>query len=685
MNFSTIRRFFFFILAMSLFTPAFAGDKELKKKKLQAEEAYIAEDYEKALPLFLAVLDKEPDNNNIRFKIGFCYLNSSIDKGKAEAYLAKASEDISKKYHEGSLKEKHAPLVTWLYLGQAYHFNYKFDQAIAAFELFKTYVGETDTVMQMQLTHSIEYCINGKELTSAPVNIKVENAGSGINSPYADHSPVISADESVLIFTSRRPNTTGGKIDLTDGKYFEDVYFSNKNNDGSWSAAQNIGTAINSADHEATIGISADGQQLYIYKDDAGDGNIYMSTLNGKDWSVPVKLSDNVNSRSHEESATVSPDGNTLYFSSDRPGGFGGHDIYRSVKLPNGQWSKPTNLGPVINTKYDDEAPSLLADGLTLYFSSQGHKSMGGFDIFFTHYNEETGVWDEPVNVGYPVNTTDDDIYYTPTPDNKHAYYSSFHNEGGQGEKDIYRITFPDRTETPLTVYTGELQSIYGGVPEDAMVTVTDIETGEVVANYKPNTSTGKYTMILQSGRNYSITYEATNYLYQSDNFNVSDTSAYMVINRPVLLEPLKVGQKMTVRNIFFASGKSDLQPESKKELDKLSQLLKSFPGLVVEISGHTDARGSDELNQKLSQKRAEAVVAYLAQSGIDSNRMKAVGYGESKPIAINYNPNGSVNVQGMSLNRRFEFTILSTTGEVKDVVAPINVPDQLKNNKDKK
>ncbi|TND06566.1 MAG: tpn50 [Bacteroidetes bacterium] len=680
----TTTRLFAFISLFLFAAPVFAKKNEVKKKWSQAELAFAAEDYEKALSLYLEVLDKQPDNNNVRFKIGVCYLNSASDKTKAESFLEPASRAVSEKYRETSFKEKQAPPQVWLYLGQSYHFNYKFDESIAAFEKFKTYIGQSDSAMTASLDRSIKMCRHGKEYTASPINIKVENAGTGINTPYADYSPVISVDESVLIFTSRRPSTTGGKIDPEDGKYFEDVYISTRNGD-TWSAAQNIGTAINSSGHEATIGLSADGQQLFIYKDDNGDGNIYVSTLNGKDWSPPVKITDNVNGKSWEPSASVSPDGNTLYFTSNREGGFGGRDIYRSVKLPNGQWSKAINLGPAVNTAFDEDAPSMQADGVTLYFSSNGHSTMGGFDIFFSTYSEEGG-WSAPVNVGYPVNTTDDDVFYVPTADNKHAYYSSFKNSGGQGEKDIYLLTFPDRAETPVTVYSGEITSIYGGVPEDAEITVTNVLTGDIVGTFKPNTSTGKFVMILQSGQNYAITYQATNYLYQSDNFNVSDTTAYMTINRPIVLEPIKVGQKIVVRNIFFATGKSELQPESKTELAALIQLMKTFDKLVVEVSGHSDARGGDELNQKLSEKRAQAVVSYLISSGISKDRMRAVGMGESKPIAINYNPNGTANVQGMSLNRRFEFTILSVTGEpIKDVVQKIDVPDPLKNKDDKK
>jgi outer membrane protein OmpA-like peptidoglycan-associated protein len=450
------------------------------------------------------------------------------------------------------------------------------------------------------------------------------------------------------------------------------------NDSGLWSQAMPMGQNINTVGHEATIGMSADGQQLLIYKDDQGDGNIYLSYQQGNSWGTPSKLSENVNSKEWEPSATISPDGNTLFFSSNRPGGFGGRDLYRSVRLPNGDWSKPTNLGPNVNSKYDEDAPSLTADGQVLYFATNGTSSMGGFDIVFSSKNDE-GIWGPPTNIGYPVNTADDDIFFAPTPDNTHAYYSSANSENGQGEKDICLLTFPGKEETPLTVLTGEITSIYGGVPEGTIITVTDVETGEMMGQYTPNSATGKYVIILPPGRNYSITYEAVDYLYQSDNVNISDTSAYQVIDRPVELEPLKVGQKIVVRNIFFDSGKAVLKPESKAELDKLVKLMNSFPKLTLEIAGHTDASGSDELNQKLSEQRALSVANYLIDNGIEKSRLRTAGYGEKQPIAENYNKNGTPNRPGMALNRRFEFTVLSLDGVIQDVVEPILVPEDLK------
>ncbi|CAN5391022.1 OmpA family protein [soil metagenome] len=667
-------------LIVFLFITSFSGvPKGAKQKIIQGDSYFANDDYTDAIKPYLEAFKLDPSNANLCFKIGVCCLNISAQKHNAENYLFVAANNISDKYRETSVKERLAPPISNYYYGKALHLNNKFDEAIASFEKYKAYVDPSDTKTIDDINLRISWCNNGKELTVSPVNIKVENVGSGVNSEYPEYAPVISADEKTLSFTARRPSTTGGQIDSRDGMYFEDIYISTKNDDGSWSTAVPMGNNINTNGHEATIGLSADGQKLLIYKDDAGDGNIYISQLMGNNWMTPKKLTENVNSKYHEPSACISADGNTLYFTSTMPGGFGGEDLYRSVRLPNGEWSKPTNLGPKINSKYDEDAPEILADGKTLYFASNGTKSMGEFDIFFCVLSEDSG-WSEPVNVGYPVNSSDDDLFFVPTPDDKHAYYASANSPNGFGDKDICYLTFPEKQETKLTVLEGEITSIFGGIPDNTIITVNDVETGELMGTYVPNSSTGHYVIVLPAGRNYSITYEADDFLYQSDNINIDDSTAYQLIDRPVELEPLKVGQKLIVRNIFFDSGKSKLQDESKNELDKLVSLMEKHPGLIVEISGHTDASGSDELNQKLSEQRAVSVADYMVEHGIDRSRLRTVGYGESKPIAINYNQNGSPNKQGMALNRRFEFMVLSVDGKIKDYVEPIKVPENLQN-----
>ena len=642
----------------------------------EAELHFSSQQYLAALPLYKKVDSLVKDNANVLYKIGVCYLNSPIDKIQAIPYLERAVKNTSATVNEDAFKEKSAPVDAFYQLAHAYHLNYQLDFAITCFGKFKAFLSETSKSTIDEVNHQIEMCNNAKILVSAPVTIKIENLGPNVNSPYADYSAVASADESSLFFTSRRPNTTGGKIDPNDGKYYEDIYYCGKK-DSAWTPASNIGAPINTDGHEATVGVSVDGQTLLIYRDDKGDGNIYSSKLQGGNWSNPEKLSENINTQGWEPSASISADGTHLYFASSREGGFGGRDIYMAKILPNGQWSKAVNMGSTINTPYDEDAPFIHPDGVTLFFSSTGHKSMGGFDIFFCTLNNETDKATEPVNIGYPVNSTDDDVFYTPTADNKRAYYSSF-KAGGYGEKDIYMITFPEQKETPLTVYKGKIKSLGGAPVSGVEITVIDNVTGQLVGTYFPNSKTGNYLFILPPGGNYNISYQAEGYLLQSENMIVPKDSTYNLINTFIELKPITVGQRVTLKNIFFDYNKATLRPISKVELDKFYKMLNEKAQLVIEVSGHTDSKGNDDFNMKLSKDRAQSVVDYLVKKGIDVKRMIAVGYGETKPIAKNTKPDGKDDEAGMQLNRRVEYRILSTEGEL-DVIEKIKVPDALK------
>lgn len=628
--------------------------QDASKAFTKANNLMLNQNYQQAIKLLVLADSLDPNNANINFKLGFCYLNSLNGKKKAEAHFAKAIQTISPKYKENTYKERGAPSIAWFYLGQAYHFNNKFDQAIEAFNKFREYIDTKDLNLASEINRQIEFCINGKMLSEAPVAIEVKNLGKNINSAFPEYAPVISADESVLIFTSRRNNSTGGKI-AEDGGFYEDIYIS-YNHNGEWIEPQSIGTNINTPGHEATIGLSVDGQQLFIYKDDNGDGNIYYSKLDGDTWQVPVKLSDNVNSKSWESHATISSDGNTLYFTSDRKGGFGGRDIYFSRKLPNGQWGLPINMGPKINTPYDEEGPFIHPDNRTLFFSSKGHNSMGGFDVFIS-IKDDNGNWSPAMNMGYPLNSSDDDVFYVLSADGKRAYYSSF-KEDGYGEKDLYMASFIEFKEKPLALIKGTVKDAYGNTPKDLVIVVTDNETGEVVGTYIPNSKTGNYLFILPPGANYNISYEAEGYLFKSENIEIPDNANYFQVNKAIELEAIQIGSKIVLNNIFFDFNKATLRDISKVELEKLTKLMELNSKMSVEISGHTDAKGNEDYNLKLSQDRAQAVVNYLINRGIDKNRMLAKGYGKSKPIAQNYNTDGSENAEGMQQNRRVELKV---------------------------
>jgi len=622
---------------------------------------YTKEGFAEVRPMLLSLYKEDTSNRNIAFKVGVCFLSSRRHRAEAIPYFKKASTSVelnSKNYDGSSYKEKNAPPITWKFLGDAYHLNYQFDAAIESYEKFisvSTDAGSRSIELVAEAKRKIEMCRTGKQLVAAPVHLKIENLGNTVNSPYPDYAPVVSADQQTLMYTSRRPETTGGQKD-DEGNYMEDIYISTKTKSG-WSKAMNIGAPINTNGNEATVGLSPDGQTILIYKDDNGDGNIYSTTLDGDIWSAPVKLNENVNTKYWEPSAFISADGRTLYFCSNRPGGFGGRDLYTCKMTPEGDWGKAENMGAAINTPFDEDAPFIHPDGRTLSFSSNGHNTMGGFDIFTSLLSEE-GVWSEPVNVGYPLNTTDDDIYYVVSPDNRTGYFSSF-REGGLGEKDNFMVTFLDRKQTPLTLLKGDVFDESGKPAKKVVITVTDNVTGEVVGIYHTNSKTGQFLFILTPGKNYNITYQAADHVFASENLEIAKNSDYYEINRAVALDPIVVGSKIVLNNIFFDFDKATLRPLSNVELKNLVMLLKSNPKMKVEISGHTDSKGTDAYNQILSEQRAQAVVSYLVAHGTPAEQMTAKGYGKTQPAAANTKANGSDDVMGRQLNRRVELRII--------------------------
>lgn len=630
---------------------------DFKEEFERADNLLLDQRYDDAAELFQRLDSAFPGNANIAFKAGYSILQGRKARVKSVPFLEFAVKNINPKYKDQNASETGAPALSWYFLSQAYHLDYRFDEAIAAIDSFKLSMSNIDSELSKDLDRRVQVAEYGKILVSSPVKIEIENLGSSINTIYPEYAPVISADEEMIIFTSRRPSEKG-KLDES-GQYYEDIYISFKDGDR-WKSPVNIGKPITTLGHEATVGLSVDGQKLFIYKSTRKDGgDLYSSNLIGDQWTEPVSLGKNINSKSWEPSVSISADGKMLYFTSDREGGFGGTDIYMSRVLPNGDWSLPVNMGPAINTEFDEDAPFIHPDGKTLFFSSKGHMGMGGFDVFFSSKNDE-GQWEKPFNVGYPLNSTDDDIFYVLSADGKRAYYSSF-QQGGFGEKDIYMATFVDNKEKPLALVTGYVRGYYGGVPENIEIVVTNNETGELVGIYYPNTKSGKYLFILPPGPNYNIRYEASNHLFHSENLNIPDTANYYEIQKSIDLSPLTVGSKIVLNNIFFETNKAVVTNSSNVEIEKIRHLLEISPGVKVEISGHTDSRGPDEYNQDLSERRAQAVVDKLLAVGVDESRIVAKGYGETMLIAKETNPDGSDNPEGRAANRRVELKVLAS------------------------
>lgn len=529
------------LLGFSAFSQKYMEDKEdyLKKIYPVANEHLAKGRIDLALKNFKGLDDILKDNANVKYKVGRCYLETNTQQPLAIPYLEQAARFVNKKDYKDSYKETQAPPKAIYYLALAYHYSFDLDNAIKSYQAYKAILPSSDVEEIAHVDRQIEMASNAKVIFPSPIDVEVENLGKKINSAFDEYAPVVDASETILIFTSRRPGSTGG-FTADDDKPFEDIYVSTKRESGEWGSPVNIGPNINSDGHEATISLSADGQQLFVYRDDWGDGNIYTSTLEGEGWSELKPLSSYINTKSRETHASVTANGQILYFTSDREdeGGKGGMDIYYSRKLPNGEWGRATNIGDKINTPYDEEACFIHPDSKTLFFSSKGHTSIGGFDIFFSVMDEK-GVWGTPRNIGYPVNTPGDDLFFATTPDGKRAYYSST-KDSGFGEKDIYLITLDLDREIPLTVFKGRVIADADGVIPNTVITVTDLKTGEAIGTYKPRAATGQFILILHPGEEYNIAYEAKGYVFHSENLRVPENSSYFEINKTVELQPIK-------------------------------------------------------------------------------------------------------------------------------------------------
>ncbi|MGP8216732.1 MAG: OmpA family protein [Bacteroidia bacterium] len=795
-----------------------AGLKKAKDSLREGDKYYsikAAEWHIHAVSYYLAANKFNPNNAMLNYKIGACYLSRfSPFKTMAIPYL-----EAAYKLNPNVAKDIH------YVLGQAYHFDMQWDKAIQEYNAYLLTLDQKKNAAQIADTKKkIDECHNGIELVKHPARVIIDNMGPSINTQYPEHGPIITANESEMIFTSRRP-AQGVKI-ADDGLPYENLYISLFRN-GNWLPATNMGEPINlNTDHEATAGLSPDGQILYIYED-YHNGDIYQSVLEGGEWTKPQKMGGKINSRYRETSLSLAADNKTLYLVSNRPGGYGGQDIYKVVLSDKAKWGEPVNLGPTINTQYDEEGADIQADGKTLYFSSKGHNTMGGYDIFKSTY--DSGKWSEPENLGYPVNTPDDDVFFTISANGKHGYYASIRKDG-YGETDIYKITFlgeekPMALSTEETLLAGNVSGTdvilppaknnFGGkliwgdgsAKPLANVIIALIDTtGKVVDSVETNefgsflfynvvsdqqydfklfltpsnmppcpklyvtdrqgniikeillTVAGAYEFKLLASDSLNIKrmgvddpqlrYRMRAGLVDGDNkaissvkvkmhdntgkvvlSTVTDSSGIFTFNdlpmdRTYMVEidttdsklsglhkvfltdghghiirELKFGKdyrfnvlpadyrKMgtidaydpwlaalnlknskkenklsIIENIYFDYQKWDILPAAATTLSKVVQVMNADPTLRIELDAYTDSRGNDQFNLQLSQKRADAAVAYMVQHGISKTRVSGKGFGKAHPLNKCGDPNVHCTEEEYAVNRRIEFKITRTT-----------------------
>ncbi len=485
---------------------------------------------------------------------------------------------------------------------------------------------------------AVEYALKHPDSTYvfAPKNI-----GDGVNTAESEYFPSLTIDGKELVFTRRVKG------------FNEDFYYSRKKY-GEWDLAQPMEGDINTLQNEGAQNISQDGQWLVFTgcnrRDGFGSCDLYISYLTPQGWSEAINLGGTINSDQWESQPCLSPDKKDLYFASRRPGGYGGSDIYVSHLQPNGRWSDPENLGPSVNTPGDEQCPFIHADNQTLYFTSNYWPGYGDDDLFYVRKGPN-GVWSEPVNLGYPINTINREGTLFITADGKTAYYASDRSDS-RGGLDIYSFELREDIRPKKTLWVkGQVFDKKTGKGLPSAVELIDLPTKEPVSKIQTDES-GKYLVTLPVGKDYAFNVNRKGYLFYSDNFLLSQHSPDSTYEKNIALQPIEVNASVILKNIFFDVNKYDLKPESQVELDKLVQLLTDNPTLKVEISGHTDNTGTAADNLVLSNNRAKSVVNYLISKGIASNRLTYKGYGESQPIADNKTD------EGRAQNRRTEMKV---------------------------
>ncbi|MEJ2003511.1 MAG: OmpA family protein [Cyclobacteriaceae bacterium] len=682
---------FFAVLLLTTFNDIVAQDQsneELAQEYInQAElimEATAA--MVDARDLYVLAAEADPSNIKANWMAGDFHLRT-IGKDRAVKYFLKVLE-LDPNYRFDIMYQ----------IGRSYQYGMDFDNALAYYTRYLNKLKQedgyrgVDKVELPEVTRRIYECNNAKEFVANPAHYSIVNVGNAINSEFEEYAPVLNEDETLIIFTTRRRDGNLNENVFKDNKPFEDIFMATKEN-GVWSPAMNIGNTVNTEYHDSNLALSADGEQLFIYKDE-NNGDIYVSNRdeNGT-WSYPEPLSENINSEGFKESSiSISPDGTILFFASDRPGGFGGTDIYYSVKDARGEWGRSKNLGAMINTEYDDDGPFIDYDGKTLYFSSRGRKGMGGYDIFRSEYDSANNDWKEPENLGFPINTPDDDIYFVSTKDGKRGYYASV-REDGLGYTDIYMVTILsdeerdalarrnaeqdsiDEVEADLEVAVNaeatveeemeEMEEIIpvtitvtildeNGEPVDAQLSITSVPDNMVAGKSREGVGEYRFTVSQQTPKRYNLSVEKDGYLFEDINLGtLAASSEASTLERTVRLRKLELGTSKILRNIYFEFDKATFRDESYSELNKLETMMAQNPGMVIEIAGHTDNIGTKAYNLDLSQRRANAVKDFLVNKGIDARRINAHGYGEERPLASNDDER-----EGREINRRVEFKV---------------------------
>jgi outer membrane protein OmpA-like peptidoglycan-associated protein len=601
--------------------------------------AYNYLEFEKAQALFLTALAIDSNFYEVYMMLGEMYSK----QGK----YANAAQNYRKAVKIDSMSYK----PVFFPLAEAEIKTGDYENALAHYRSYLRLKGssEKNRAIALKNMRNCEFAI---QALKDPVSFNPVNMGPSINTTDDEYWPSITADGHTLMFT--RESYYNFPVPTSRNTTQEDFYVSFLSDSG-WSKSVNAGGPLNTSSNEGAQTLASNGSYMYFTACERPGGlgscDLYFSAFTNGHWSHPYNLGPPVNSSAWESTPSISANGNLLIFSSNRKGGFGGKDLWYSIQSDNGSWSVPVNLGDKINTSSDEMSPFIHFDGKTLYFASNGHPGMGGFDIYMSIMNDDS-TWAEPKNLGYPINTFNDDMGLVIETDGQKAYFSSKRDDNAG--KDIFYFDLDESLRpTPVSYLKGKVSDKKTGKILKADYELINLSDSKITSKNTTDDS-GNFLVCLPSGQNYGLNVSKQGYLFYSENFMFEGqhTAREPFIKR-IYLSPVKVGEKITLTNVFYEIDSWELKKESKLELNTLADLLKENPGLVVEIGGHTDSTGTDQHNLILSEKRALSVVNYLIEKGIGQERLRYKGYGNSLPVADN------ISVEGRRLNRRTEARVI--------------------------
>ena len=593
-----------FILIILFFVTFVSYSQNFKKQYRLANRFLENSEYSKAIPIFKELLLSNKSNANLLFKIGYSYFNIREKRDSTVFYFEAIGNRVSEKY-ANNFTDTVAPIDALIFLADIYHSNYKFDKAKELYKNIKTKTNNSELLQLLDI--KIKRCETANKMINSSTEITRIKLGGRINTNFSEHSPVLTADLKTIIFTSNRKGTGGLKDE--NGSFFEDIYESNFIN-GKWTKPKGISENINTKGHEASVGLSPDGRTLLIYKG-INNGDIFISEKKDGNWSVPKILGQNINTKYRETHASISITKNTIFFTSNRPGGYGGMDLYYSNKQKDGTWGEAVNMGENINTPYNEEGPFIHPDDTTMFFSSNGHIGMGGYDLFMS-FKQKNNTWSKPVNLGYPANSPSDDVFYIASPGGNYAFYVT-NQIGSTGSNGIYMLGLPEKFRKKTAVFSGKVKLQNKKIKTKIYINVIDIETKDTIRTDHPNRK-GEYSIILPTNKKFLVSYEAKGFLSHIIEINVSDNADLQSLKRVIYLQPIIIGGTNENYKLEFSSGSKEINFKSKYKMDRAIKHVNENKGLVVALN----VPKKDSLNSK----NVFSVKNYLINNRVDSNKI---------------------------------------------------------------